>query len=123
NEDERIWAAQNGELYNSPAVRTLLAGSGHRFRTRSDTEVIPHAYEEFGERFPEQLNGMFAIALWDERQRTGLVVRDRLGIKPLYYSRTDDLLVFASELKSLVASGEIGPELDYEAIEIYLRLG
>ena len=123
SEDERVWAIQNGELYNYPELRGLLTGAGHRFRTRSDAELIPHAYEEFGERFAERLNGMFAIAPWDERTRRGLVVRDRLGIKPLYYARSDELLVFGSELKSVLASGRVEPELDYEAIDIYLSLG
>jgi asparagine synthase (glutamine-hydrolysing) len=123
SEDERIWAVQNGELYNYPELRGLLTSAGHRFRSRSDTELIPHAYEEFGERFAERLNGMFAIALWDERARRGLIVRDRLGIKPLYYARSSELLVFGSELKSVLASGRVEPELDYEAIDIYLRLG
>ena len=119
----RVWAIQNGEIYNHEEVRERLARSGHRFRTRCDTEVIPYAYKEFGKAFAEHLNGMFAIAVWDERTRSALLVRDRLGIKPLYYACKDDVLVFGSELKSVLASGLVEPELDLEAIDAYLSLG
>jgi asparagine synthase (glutamine-hydrolysing) len=123
NEDGTIWAVQNGELYNHPDVRARLGGLGHRFETRCDTEVIPHLYEDAGTAFPEHLRGMFGIALWDGRERRAVLARDRLGIKPLYYAEAGDLLVFASELKSLLASGLVDTELDYEAIDAFLRLG
>jgi asparagine synthase (glutamine-hydrolysing) len=123
DEDGLVWAIQNGEIYNHEQIRARLARSGHRFRTRCDTEVIPYAYKEFGKRFAEQLNGMFAIAVWDERARCALLVRDRLGIKPLYYACQDDVLVFGSELKSVLASGLVEPDLDVEAIDAYLNLG
>ena len=123
NEDETIWAVQNGELYNHGQIRERLGGLGHRFRTRCDTEIIPHLYEDSGTSFPEHLRGMFGLALWDGRERRAVVARDRLGIKPLYYAQADDVLVFASELKSLLASGLVDTELDYEAIDMLLTLG
>jgi asparagine synthase (glutamine-hydrolysing) len=123
SEDGRIWAVQNGELYNHLPLRGQLSRDGHRFRSRCDTEVIPHLYERYGPKFAEHLRGKFAIALWDERDMRGVLVRDRLGIKPLYYAFADKRLVFASELKSLLASGLVEPELDYEAIDAFLTLG
>lgn len=123
SEDGRVWAAQNGELYNHAELRRLLTGAGHRFRTHCDTEVLPSLYEEFGPALCERLRGKFAIAVWDRAAQRGLIARDRLGIKPLYYARVGDLLVFGSELKSIAASGLIGEELDLEAIAAYLTLG
>ena len=79
------------------------------FRSRCDTEVLPHLYERYGDGFPAQLRGMFGVAVWDERERRAVLARDRLGIKPLYYARSGDVLVFASELKSLLASGLVDP--------------
>jgi asparagine synthase (glutamine-hydrolysing) len=122
-EDGSIWAVQNGELYNHGDVRDRLRARGHTFLTRCDTEVIPHLYEDAGPHFPAELRGMFGVALWDGRERRAVLARDRLGIKPLYYAETGDLLVFASELKSLLASGLVGTELDYEAIDAFLTLG
>ncbi len=121
NEDGTVRAIQNGELYNHLDVRRRL--SGHAFATHCDTEIIPHAYEEYGAAFPEHLRGMFAIAVWDERRNRLILVRDRLGIKPLYYAVAGDVLVFASELKSLLASGLVEAELDPDAIDAYLTLG
>jgi asparagine synthase (glutamine-hydrolysing) len=123
NEDGRVWAIQNGELYNHRDLRRTLEGEGHRFRSACDTEVIPHLYERFGSVFPERLRGKFGLALWDEREHRAVIARDRLGVKPLYYAEVDSLLLFASELKSLLASGLIEPKLDYEAIDAYLTLG
>ena len=123
NEDGSIWAVQNGELFNHRDVRGDLGARGHTCRSNCDTEVIPHLYEERGVEFAERLRGMFAIALWDESARRAVLVRDRLGIKPLYYAVAGDQLLFASELKCLLASGEVGEELDYEAIDAYLTLG
>ncbi len=94
-----------------------------RFASRCDTEVLPHLYERYGADFPAQLRGMFGAAVWDRDERRLVLARDRLGIKPLYFSRVGDILVFASELKSLLASGLIRPELDYEAIEVFLNFG
>ncbi len=123
NEDGSVWAAQNGELFNHDAVRHGLAGRGHRFTSRCDTEIVPHLYEEHGPAFVDKLRGMFAIILWDDRARRAVLVRDRLGIKPLYYARCGDVVLFASELKCLLASGMVGSDLDYEAIDAYLTLG
>ncbi|MHB1571599.1 MAG: asparagine synthase (glutamine-hydrolyzing) [Solirubrobacteraceae bacterium] len=123
NEDGRIWAAQNGELYNHAEIRRGLERDGHRLLSRCDTEIIPHLYERDGLMFPERLTGKFAIAVWDGARGRAVLARDRLGIKPLYYARSGDLLVFASELKSLLASGLASTALDYEAIDAYLRFG
>ena len=123
NEDRTIWAIQNGEIYNHVDVRGRLGSGGHRLESRCDTEVIPHLYEDAGAAFPEHLRGMFGIALWDGLERRAVLARDRLGIKPLYYAEAGDVLVFASELKSLLASGLIRSDLDYQAIDPYLTLG
>jgi asparagine synthase (glutamine-hydrolysing) len=123
NEDGRIWAVQNGELYNHEELRARLAGEGHRFVSRCDTEIIPHLYERFGASFQAHLRGKFGIALWDESERRAVLSRDRLGIKPLYWCQAGDLVVFASELKSILASGLVVPELDFEAIDAYLVFG
>ena len=123
NEDGSVWAVQNGELYNHGEVRDRLRSAGHRFETRCDTEILPHLYEAEGAAYPEHLRGKFAIAVWDGRERRAVIARDRLGVKPLYYAEAGDLLVFASELKSLLASGLVGTELDYEAIDAFLSFG
>lgn len=121
NEDGTVWAVQNGELYNHLDIRREL--SKHRFESRCDTEVIPHLYEELGPDFPKRLRGMFGIAVWDSRRRRAVLARDRLGIKPLYYAVRGDLVVFGSELKSVLASGLIDPRIDYDAVDAYLTLG
>ena len=95
NEDGTVQVVCNGEIYNFQELRRELESDGHRFLTRSDTEVIAHLYEKLGEDFVHRLNGMFAIALWDERKRKLLLVRDRLGIKPLYYYSDDARLLFS----------------------------
>jgi asparagine synthase (glutamine-hydrolysing) len=123
NESGGIWAAQNGEIFNHEALRTDLRAGGHVLRSRCDTEVLPHLYEEHGPAFAERLRGMFAVAIWDEPNGRGVLVRDRLGIKPLYWARVGDVVLYASELKSLLASGMVGTELDHEAIAAYLTLG
>jgi asparagine synthase (glutamine-hydrolysing) len=123
NEDASIWAAQNGELFNHELLRRELEARDHRFRSRCDTEILPHLYEEHGTAFPERLRGMFGITLWDRSRRRAVITRDRLGIKPLYYAVAGDLLVYASELKSLLASGLVPDDLDHEAIDAYLGLG
>jgi asparagine synthase (glutamine-hydrolysing) len=123
SEDGAVWAIQNGELYNHEAVRGELEGAGHRFQSRCDTDVLPHLYEHVGDALPERLRGKFAVAVWDDRRRRALLARDRLGVKPLYYAVADDLLVFASELKSLLASQLVPTALDHEAIDAYLTFG
>jgi asparagine synthase (glutamine-hydrolysing) len=123
SEDDGVWAVQNGELYNHLDLRRELDRQGHRFRTRCDTEILPHLYEQYGTAFPAELRGKFGLAVWDGRRRRAVVARDRLGVKPIYYAEAGDLVVFASELKSLLASGLVEPELDYEAIDAYLSFG
>jgi asparagine synthase (glutamine-hydrolysing) len=123
NETADVWAIQNGELYNHREVRAALQGDGHVLHTRCDTEILPHLYERDGDEFARRLRGMFGIAVWDARRRRTILVRDRLGIKPLYYALAGDLLVFGSELKSVLASGIVDLQLDYEAIDAYLTLG
>jgi asparagine synthase (glutamine-hydrolysing) len=123
DESGTIWAIQNGELYNHLSVRSHLEGKGHVFRNRCDTEILPHLYQEYGPQFPAQLRGMFGVAVWDGGARRAVIARDRLGIKPLYYARSGDLVLFASELKSLLASGMVATDLDYEAIDAYLTFG
>jgi asparagine synthase (glutamine-hydrolysing) len=123
NESGSIWAIQNGELYNHLDLRRMLERDGHRFRSHCDTEILPHLYERFGPSFPTRLRGMFAVCLWDGQKRRCVLARDRLGIKPLYWARAGDTLVFASELKCLLATGLIEPRLDYEAIDAFLTLG
>src|SRR5712691_1003013 len=105
NEDGSAWIVFNGEIYNHAQLRPGLEARGHQYRTRSDTETILHLYEEEGDRCVERLRGMFAFALWDRRRRRLLLARDRLGIKPLYYACTDREILFASEIKALLAAG------------------
>jgi asparagine synthase (glutamine-hydrolysing) len=120
NEDGAIQLVFNGEVYNHRTLRRELQDLGHTFRTRADTEVIVHGYEAWGEGVLDRLNGMFGFALWDSRARRLLLVRDRLGIKPLYWTRTPDGLAFASELKALVRHPDVARTLDHEALRQYL---
>jgi asparagine synthase (glutamine-hydrolysing) len=119
NEDGAIWTVYNGEIYNFPELRASLEAKGHRFYTHTDTEVIVHLYEEYQEEFVTHLAGMFAIALWDTRQKKLLLVRDRVGIKPLYYSVGLDRLVFGSEIKALLQDG-VPRDIDPQALHDYL---
>ena len=118
-----VWAVLNGEIYNQTDLRRDLTSAGHRLRSRCDTEVLPHLYEESGPAFVEQLRGIFGIGVWDAERRRAVLARDHMGVKPLYWARVGDLVVFASELKSLLVSGLVAPDLDYEAIDAYLALG
>ena len=122
SEDGRIVTVYNGEIYNFPELRKGLISRGHVLRTECDTEVIPHLYEEKGDAFVDDLNGMFAIALWDRARQRLLLVRDRLGIKPLYYTQVNGQILFGSELKSLVAAG-IDRTVSKEALYHYLTYG
>jgi asparagine synthase (glutamine-hydrolysing) len=119
-EDGRLIVVQNGEIYNHEALRRDLQARGHRFRTRSDTEVLLHAYREHGLEFLARLRGMFALALWDAGLRRLLLARDRFGIKPLFYREDGHVLAFASELTSLARSPGFSGELDPDALEAYL---
>lgn len=120
NEDKSIWAVFNGEIYNFPSLREELKKAGHHFKSRSDTEVILHGYEEFGWEILPRLNGMFAFALWDSRKRQLLLARDRFGKKPLYYHHTSQEISFASELTALLKNPTIPKELDLQALGRYL---
>jgi asparagine synthase (glutamine-hydrolysing) len=120
NEDSTVWVVQNGEIYNHLELRKLLAAAGHSFNTQSDTEVLVHGYEEWGEEMVERLNGMFAFALVDRRKDTVLLARDRMGIKPLHYAIDGKRLVFASELKALLRDRALRRDIDPVALDQYL---
>lgn len=120
NEDGTIWIVFNGEIYNYRELRQELKARGHVFATQTDTEVIVHLYEEFGENCVEKLRGMFGFAIWDERQRQLLLARDRVGIKPLYYWTSEKSLIFGSEIKAILADPEVKPELAPEVIDRFL---
>jgi len=115
NEDETVWVVLNGEIYNFRDLRQDLESRGHAFYTRTDTETIVHLYEEYGDRCVDHLRGMFAFALWDVTRRRLLLARDRLGVKPLYYATSAGRLLFASELKALLALPEVEPEINWES--------
>jgi asparagine synthase (glutamine-hydrolysing) len=124
NEDNTVAVSFNGEIYNFQALAAELTERGHRFRTHSDTEVIVHAWEEWGPDCLQRFRGMFAFALWDEREETLFLARDRLGKKPLYYAMLDDgRLLFGSELKALLVCPELKRRLDPTAIEDYFAYG
>jgi asparagine synthase (glutamine-hydrolysing) len=120
NEDRSIAVVFNGEIYNFRALREGLLARGHEFRSNSDTEVIVHLYEERGPELVRELEGMFAFALWDARQETLLLARDRLGIKPLFVARLAGGLLFGSEMKSLLATGLVPRDLDWQALDEFL---
>ena len=122
NEAETVWVVFNGEIYNFRQLRRELERKGHTFRTQTDTEVIVHAYEEYGDACVDQFNGMFAFALWDEPRRRLLLVRDRLGIKPLYYCLTPHQLIFGSELKAVIAHPDVPREIDLVALDQFLTI-
>jgi asparagine synthase (glutamine-hydrolysing) len=133
NETGNVAVVFNGEIYNFRQLRQTLEGRGHLFRTHSDTEVIVHAYEEWGEEFLRELRGMFGLAIWDARfsgvsgdaarKARIFLARDRLGIKPLYYAAVGGALLFSSEVRSLLASRRIEPRLSPDSLEAYLTFG
>ena len=123
NEDRSVWVVFNGEIYNFEQLRRDLIDRGHEFRTRGDAEVIVHCYEEYGPGCFERFRGMFGIAIWDARNRKLVLARDRLGKKPLYYTRAGRTLVFGSELKSLLQYPGVSRELDAEAVRDYVLMG
>ena len=116
NEDGSVWVVFNGEIYNHGDLRTPLEAAGHRYRTRCDTETIVHAYEQWGDACVERFRGMFALAIWDANRRRLLLARDRMGIKPVYWTLAGGRLIFASEIKSILESGLVQPEPNTEAI-------
>lgn len=116
NEDKRLWVVLNGEIFNYLELRKALIAKGHRFYTQSDTEVIVHAYEEYGAEMVSHFNGQFAIALWDRKKRSVFLARDRVGIRPLFYHQNGKKLVFGSEIKALLADPSVPRDLDYQAL-------
>ncbi len=122
NEDKSLVLICNGEIYNFSLLKEELIKKGHRFYTKTDTEVIIHLYEDMGERCLTRLKGMFAFALWDKKNKLLFIARDRLGIKPLYYYASKGIFVFASELKALLKLPIISKELDLAAIDLYFSL-
>src|SRR5215475_9665533 len=123
NETGTVHAVLNGEIYNYRSLTETLRARGHRFSTSSDTEVIVHAWEEFGEDCLGHFNGMFALALWDAGRQTLFAARDRLGEKPLYYAERNGWFAFASEIRALLAHPEIGRDLDLKGLARYLTSG
>lgn len=122
NEDGTVWIAFNGEIYNYPDLTAQLESKGHVFRTRSDTETIVHAYEEWGPECVDRLRGMFAFAVWDQRRQQVFLARDRVGKKPLYYAVVNGALIFGSEIKALLEYPNVDRTLDLEAVSDFLSL-
>jgi asparagine synthase (glutamine-hydrolysing) len=120
NEDRTVWVVLNGEIYNYHELRTQLEARGHQFYTKSDTEVIVHAYEEYGDDVPKYLRGMFAFALWDEKRQRLLLARDRVGKKPLLYAIVGSKLIFASEFQAILRHPDVSRGVNLEAISHYL---
>ncbi len=118
-----VWITYNGETYNASELRQDLIERGYSFRSTTDTEVVLHLYEEHGDLCVQKLRGMFAFAIWDARRHKLLLARDALGIKPLYYARQNGRLIFASEVKGLLASGLVQPRISPQALRVYLQLG
>jgi len=123
NEDDTVWITFNGEIYNHASLRPGLEAKGHRFRSRSDTEAIIHQYEVDGPDCLQALDGMFALGIWDEARGRLLLARDRLGKKPLYYTVVGGRLLFASEIKGLLAHPDVGRDIDLEGLNLYLTFG
>ena len=118
-----VWITYNGETYNACELRRDLIERGYSFRSTTDTEVVLHLYEEYGDLCVKKMQGMFAFAIWDTRLHKLLLARDALGIKPLYYARRNRRLIFASEVKGLLASGLVEPRMNPQALRVYLQLG
>ena len=122
NEDDSLQLVCNGEIYNSPELRETLLAKGHRFKTETDVEVILHLYEEHGDNCVKHLRGMFAFAIWDTRKRRLFLARDHLGQKPLFFCQKNGGFAFASEVKSILTSDLVKPEIDLEGLWHYLSL-
>lgn len=120
NEDKSIWTVFNGEIYNFQELRKDLEAKGHKFYTdHSDTEVIVHLYEEYGNNFLHKINGMFAIAVWDKNEKRLFLIRDRMGVKPLFYTQINGRLIFGSEIKAILANNSYKPAMNYEGLYHY----
>lgn len=119
NEDKTIWITYNGEIYNFYELKKELEQKSHIFQSKSDTEVIIHAYEEWGIDCLNKFNGMFAFAIWDEKKKQLFIARDRFGIKPLYYAYVNNNFIFASEIKAILKSGLIKPEINFDVLPYY----
>src|SRR5581483_9663613 len=117
NEDRSVAVVYNGELFDYPETKARLEARGHRFATHCDTELIPHLWEDYQEGMFEHLHGQFAVALWDQRRQCLILARDHFGICPLYWTRQDDWLLFASEVKALLASGLVPARPDVRGID------
>ena len=122
NEEEDIWVVFNGEIYNFPELKEELETKGHRFYTNSDTEVIVHAYEEYGVECLQKFNGMFAFALWDSKKKQLFIARDRLGVKPLHYYIDKKKFIFGSEIKSILKDQSVARKVNIDALQQYLAL-
>src|SRR4030067_2086618 len=120
NEDKTVWIIFNGEIYNYKFLTEYLTSRGHRFQTKSDTETIVHLYEEFEEDFVNKLRGMFAFAIWDEKRQKLILVRDRHGIKPIYYRIHNGTILFGSEIKCLLHDKEYSRAINWEALDQFL---
>lgn len=120
NENAAVWAVVNGEIYNFKSLREELISHGHIFRSHSDSEVVVHAYEQYGEDFASRLEGMFALAVWDIRQKRLILARDRIGIKPLYYAQHNERLLFASEIKAILEDDGVKRKLNEGGFRQYL---
>ena len=117
NEDGSIWISYNGEIYNYIELRDELEQAGHRFRTRSDTEVIVHAYEQWGRECLSRFNGQFAFAIYDKKQGSLFIARDRLGIRPVFYATHNGRFIFASEIKSIFCDRSVPRRLDLKGLD------
>lgn len=117
NENEDIWVVFNGEIFNFIELRAELEKQGHRFYTHTDTEVIVHLYEQYGEGFVKHLNGQFAIALWDQLKSKLILIRDRVGITPLYYRQEGSSFLFGSEIKAIIKGAEQSVEINHNALD------
>jgi asparagine synthase (glutamine-hydrolysing) len=123
NAARTVWISYNGEIYNTSELRNDLIAKGYSFQSTTDTEVVLHLYEEYGDACVQRMRGMFAFAIWDTQRHKLLLARDRLGIKPIYFARQNGRLIFASELKCLLASGLVERRISPQALRIYLQLG
>jgi asparagine synthase (glutamine-hydrolysing) len=121
DEDDKIWVILNGEIYNFPDLRRTLEGDGFVFKTNADTEVIVNGYKRWGPAVLDHLNGMFGVAIWDDEKKTLMIARDRMGIKPVYYSLDGDRLFFGSEIRAILAAGDAPPSVDPVGLNLFLQ--